>query len=503
MGWRGRLTCLVLGVLQALGNAPFTFLAFTSLLVIPLVAHRLSYADDWKSGFAIGWWFGVGYFAWTLQWIVSPFFVDPTTIWMAPFALLLVALGMAIFWGIPSAISALIFPNRLPRLLSWAVFLGLGEYTRANIFTGFPWGLPFYLTVDTPLAQLGALVGPHGGFLIMMLILLLPAYQPKRWAIASFCVIACLAAIGYWGWQRENSTQVARSDRLLVRLIQPNAPQHLKWHPDYRDIFWQRQLDFTRAPSTQPLDVVIWPENSVYGGGRTREDLFATLSDAAGPDTAMIAGFNMGNREIYKNAMLFLAGNGQVADIYSKHHLVPFGEYLPFPKLADSLGLQGLAMLTANYSKGDGPKTIRAGGLPDFVPLICYEAIFAPYAKGVGARAQWLVQITNDAWFGGYSGPQQHLVQARFRAIEQGLPLARAANTGISAMIDPYGQLTDALALNEAGYIDTILPAPLPPTPYARFGNWPWFALNLLIMLIAVWRWRAEHQFDRAKQPSP
>ena len=202
-------------------------------------------------------------------------------------------------------------------------------------------------------------------------------------------------------------------------------------------------------------------------------ELLAESAAAAAPGRLMLGIRRVEDGEgAWYNSLAVLEPDGTVAATYDKHHLVPFGEYIPRAGLVARLGLPGLTTLTSGgFSAGDGPHLVAVAGLPPFLPLICYEAIFPGALAAPEGRAEWLVQVTNDAWFGEAAGPYQHFAQARVRAIEQGLPLARAANTGISAMVDPFGRVVGSLPLNETGYIDALLPGSLPPTLYVRFGD--------------------------------
>jgi apolipoprotein N-acyltransferase len=276
-----------------------------------------------------------------------------------------------------------------------------------------------------------------------------------------------------------------RAEPYIVRLVQPNAPQELKWRADMQALYYQRHLDLTAAEGAP--DVVIWSETAVpfvlgYDG-----DYRAEIAAAAG-DAPVILGIRRleatPEAERWFNALAILGPGGAVKAVYDKHHLVPFGEYVPFADRIAGLGLETLTR--AGFTAGEGPRLIGAPGVPALLPLVCYEAIF-PYAVRVpGGRPEWLVQVTNDAWFGTLAGPYQHFAQNRVRAIEQGLPLARAANTGISAMVDPFGRVTAAIPLGVAGGIDAALPGALPPTVYARMGDGPVLAAILLIFGLTV-----------------
>jgi apolipoprotein N-acyltransferase len=269
--------------------------------------------------------------------------------------------------------------------------------------------------------------------------------------------------------------------------VQPNAAQHLKWRADMVKHFYARQLDLTRAPprdGTPAPDLVVWPETAVPWLLDDADAVLAEISRAAG-GVPLALGILRAEDGQLRNSLVVVQPGGAVGAQYDKHHLVPFGEYMPFTTLARDLGLRGLAELRGpGFGSGPGPSVLDFGTIGRGMPLICYEAVFAHDVNAMPMRADFLLQITNDAWFGTWAGPQQHLAQARMRAIEQGLPLLRAANTGISAMIDPYGRIVAALDLGVAGFVDAPLPAPLPPSVYARIGDWP--ALAVLLSGLAL-----------------
>jgi apolipoprotein N-acyltransferase len=264
-----------------------------------------------------------------------------------------------------------------------------------------------------------------------------------------------------------------RETPLLVRVVQPNARQELKWQPGMEQLFYERHLTLTAA-EPRP-DVTIWSETAVPFVLDHAPDLLAQSAAAAAPGRLILGIRRVEERpdgDRWFNSLAVLDPDGTAAAVYDKHHLVPFGEYIPFQGAIAHLGLPALATLTrGGFTPGDGPHLIAVPGIPPFLPLICYEAIFPGGLRAPEGRPEWMVQVTHDAWFGEASGPWQHLAQARMRAIEQGLPLARAANTGISAMIDPYGRVTASLGLGQEGALDAIIPGPLPATFYARHGD--------------------------------
>ena len=439
-------------------------------------------ARDRAPGFLTGWLAGVAYFAVTLNWITSPFMVDAANhAWMAPFALVFMAGGLALFWGVAFWLTARLNAGALGLIGAWT----LAEYARSTILTGFPWALIAYIWEDTPILQAAAFLGPHGLGMLTLLVFGLPAMM-RRWQLgAGAAALIVVAAVV--GTLARTPDEVAFTDKSL-RLIQPNAPQHQKWDPAYQQIFFDRQIDLTRAGTG--ADLVIWPEAAVPYPIHERPQLNSYVAAAAGPTSRVILGAlhrkETPDGSTVLNTLAALDAEGAVGALYAKHHLVPFGEYLPFPGFFDRLGLRAIAQAAGRMEAGPGPELVRLDGIPPFQPLICYEAIFPHEVLTGENRPAWFLQITNDAWFGTFSGPYQHLTQARFRAVEQGLPLVRAANTGVSAVIDPYGQLVAFLELGEAGAVDALLPAALQPTVYARSGDWPWIAVSLALLIGTV-----------------
>ncbi len=475
--WRAWGLAGILGALMALGQAPFHFPWFL-LLSAPLLFLMVC-TRGMRGAFGVGWWAGLGYFAVALHWIVEPFLVDlAATGWMAPFALLFLSAGLALFWAVPFALFRAFGLGGPWAILAFAGLWTFGEFARSTVLTGFPWALLAYGWTATPIIQATAFIGSHGvGFLVLVLALL-----PVIWHRVGVAVTLAVLVASWVGLGLRVPDEIAMTDTRL-RLVQPNAPQHLKWHPDHIRTFWERQLAATAVPGD--IDLIVWPEAAVPYLMGTRPDLNTVISQAAG-DRKVALGATRADGEVLYNSAVILGAGGNVEHLYDKHHLVPFGEFLPFPAIFERFGLQGLARNAGRFSAGSGPRLIQSGDIPAFQLLICYEAIFAAEILRGPDRPGWLLHLTNDAWFGDFSGPYQHLAQARVRAVEFGLPMARAANTGVSAMIDPYGRLRGQLALNTGGHVDVELPEPLPPTVYARFGDLPILTLILAITVGSV-----------------
>ena len=464
------------GAIGALAHAPF---GFAPAIMIPLAAGfvLLQAATTVRSAFRNGWGLGFGYFALTLTWITEPFQVDAaTTGWMAPFALVLLGLLLGVFWGGALAFSRWAEGSVIALVVAWSS----AELLRAYLFTGFPWAAPPQVLVDAWAGQGLAWLGPHGLMLAMVCSVAALISLPK--AGVGFAAIATLALSLLIPASSDDSPLTAHT----IRLVQPNAPQDEKWDADKIPIFVNRQIDYTAAPGDP--DLILWPETALPYLVDTAQPAFDVIAEAA-RGTPVVLGIQRRDDTAYFNSLVVLDAAGQVTQTYDKHHLVPFGEYMPAAWLFRRINVGGLAMRAqGGYSAGPGPQVLDFGDLGTALPLICYEAVFAHDVGNTPSRPAFLMQLTNDAWFGARSGPQQHLAQARMRAIEQGLPMVRAANTGISAMIDPKGRVTASLALNTAGYLDAALPEPSAVTVYARTGDMPWVAFLFVGMITLVLR---------------
>lgn len=453
------------GALAALGHAPLYLWPLT-LLGLAVIAHLVATLP--KGAFWAGLAGGAGYGAVALSWIIEPFLIEPEIYgWMAPFALMLMALGLGLFWAF-AAWAARRLPLRAPGF-AFALTLTFVEYLRGHILTGFPWAMPGHVWISTPVAQLGAWVGPTG--LTLILLLVSTSLAQLRWRPA---LLATMGLAGAWGFGIWTLSQPLPPDRAaILRLVQPNAEQALKWDPNLARTHFDRLLAATAA-APQP-DLVIWPETALPYMLERHAELASMIADAAkGAPVALGAQREDGSR--FWNSLTVIEPDGRIGQRYDKHHLVPFGEYIPLGDLVYQwFGLRAFAAQEgAGYTAGTGPALLDFGPeLGRALPLICYEAVFPQDVNAAPDRAGWLLQITNDAWFGVNSGPFQHADQARMRAIEQGLPLVRVANTGVTAVYNARGQMRTSLPFGTAGHLDSALPAALPVTAFARYGEMP------------------------------
>ncbi|MFD1881433.1 apolipoprotein N-acyltransferase [Paracoccus pacificus] len=479
------------GMLASLGLSPFGYWPI-SLVAFALVLWFVAEAPAGAAAFRRALACGMGYFALALNWIVDPFLVQPEIFgWMAPFALLLMALGGGMFWAIPGWVAWHAGRGVSLRALGFAACLVLSDWLRGWIFTGFPWALNGQIWVETPIAQLAAYCGALGLSSVTVVAAVLPvALGPTRrgiitGTIASALFLAACWGLGSWRMAAPLPPDLART----VRLVQPDAVQARKWDPQWAGVFYGRMLDLTAAPGRDGRrpDLVIWPETAVNFLLEQPGDELLRIAQAA-QGARVVIGVQSGRNGEYFNSLAEITPAGQTGAIYDKFHLVPFGEYLPWGKQLRRFGINAFAaQLGSGFTPGAGPRVLQLGDLPPVQPLICYEVIFPDHLRGDDERPGWLLQATNDAWFGTWTGPWQHLAQARLRAIESGLPLLRVANTGVSAVIDARGRVRQQLGLGTVGLIDTALPAALPPTPFIRWGDW-WVPLDaaLAVLLVAV-----------------
>jgi apolipoprotein N-acyltransferase len=484
-----RLSAFGLGVVAALALPPVNF--WPALLGFAGLLDLLRRAPGPRGAFALGWAFGFGHCLAGLYWIAIAFFADAERFGaLAVPAVLLLCAGLALYPAL-AALLATVYRWRslTAAALALAVSWILAEFLRSHLFGGFPWNLIGYAFAGSAgLRQLAAVTGVWGLSLLAVAAGALPAglLEPgtrRDWrpALGAGLLLA-LSWLG--GALRLSDAPPEPLTDLRLRLVQGNIAQHHKWQPELRARWFQSYLELSSRPA-ESVRAVIWPESATpYPLDREPEArrLIARVVPRGG---LLLTGGERFDLESEPprawNSLFAVDQTGRILAVYDKHDLVPFGEFLPFRPVLSRLGLEKLTQGTVDFQPGPGRETLKLPGLPPFSPLICYEAIFPGRVVDPGARPDWLLNVTNDAWFGDSSGPYQHFAMARFRAIEEGLPLVRAANTGISAVVDPFGRVRARLDLDVTGVLDAGLPPPLPvPPPFARFGLWP------LVVLVGV-----------------
>ncbi len=435
----------------------------------------------------IAWFGGVGYFGVAMHWIVEPFLVDAATHgWMAPFALIFLAGGLALFWAAAAVLSVRLAKGRAMRALAFAVILAGAELLRGHVFTGFPWALPAYIWADTPLLGMVSLTGSYGLTLLTLVLAALPSVHRR---ILPGLVVAVLAFGGLYklGERQLDGRLFEREDLGYVRLVQPNVPQHEKWQRDKVPEHLDRMLSLTAEPAREgrKVDLVVWPEAAVVypldQAGPILAQAARAASLGAGEGAEVITGLNRRDEQgNWYNSLVTVGPDGLVREAYDKVHLVPFGEYIPFR-------IEFLRAMAASsgfgFTAGEEVRLIDTA-LGRALPLICYEGIFPGHLFRAEERPDYILLITNDAWFGTFSGPYQHLDQARFRAVEHRLPVVRVANTGISTVISHHGRVDrfSDIDLGKSGHIDARLTTSPVPTLYSRTGDWPVLIIILLIL---------------------
>jgi apolipoprotein N-acyltransferase len=496
-GWRRALVAFVAGAVSSLALAPFDawpvlFVTFPVLvwLVDGAAAGRLGGVP---SAAIAGWWFGFGYFVAGLYWIGYAFLVDAKTFgWLLPFAVTALPAFLACYTALGLALARLLWTRGPMRLIALAIALTAAEWLRGHLFSGFPWNLYGYaLTGPLLLAQGAALIGIWGLTFAAIAVFASPAIltdEPvdtrRRWLPLALGV-ALLAVMAGYGAMRLNRNPTAFVDGVRLRIMQPNLQQDDKFNYSAKARVMARYLELSdRSTGPQTTGVkdathLIWPESAFPFLLAREPDAMAQIAALLPEGTVLITGAVRAPElppdqkiEHAYNSVYVIDHDGSILSVYDKIHLVPFGEYLPFQNFLESLGLKQLTKLPGGFISGTRRRVMSLPRAPRMLPFICYEIIFPGEAMPAGEpRPGWLLNLTNDGWFGISTGPYQHLQQARVRSIEQGLPLVRAANTGVSAVIDPLGRIVKSLPLGIEGVMDASLPRRIDRTLYSRMGD--------------------------------
>jgi apolipoprotein N-acyltransferase len=477
-GWRRWLAAFILGAIAVAAHPPLhvvpaLFIAFPGLVWL------LDGALSRRASFAVGWIFGAGYFAAGLYWVSGALLVDAARFaWLIPFAVLGLSLGLGLFIGLTTLVAKCVWSSGIGRVFALAASWAFFEWVRGTLLTGFPWNPVGNVWVATlPVLQAAAWIGVYGLSAVTVFAaaaVAMFATATGRRLLFGLSGVAILVAFALAGAVRLSTATDATQPGVVLRLVQPNIAQRDKWLPGRRAQNYARHLQMSGMRGDGGVTHVIWPETAAPFSVSTEAQKRTLMRRAVPPGGYLLTGSlrlerRQGQVVRVWNSLVVVDGDASVAAIYDKHHLVPFGEYMPFRNI---LPLDKITAGSLDFSAGPGVRTLRLAGLPAFSPLICYEVIFPGRVARGDDRPEWLLNITNDAWFGTSAGPHQHFASARLRSVEEGLPLVRAANTGISGVIDAYGRVVGRLGLGRSGVIDARLPVAAPDrTAFSRFGN--------------------------------
>jgi apolipoprotein N-acyltransferase len=513
-GWRRIGLALLLGVaataaLPPVHVLPCLVLAFTGLAWLVEGSPGIRHAA-WT-----GWWFGLGHFTSGLYWVALAFLTDPERYGLlAPFAPMGLGALMAIYpafaAGFACALTRLrLFESPSGRVLALGIAWGVSEWLRGHTLTGFPWNLIAYSwAASDPMTQTAAVIGSYGLGVVTVAVMAAPAALAaatgtKRRALGPV-IAAALVVAALWagGAARLAAAGPPMSLPMVsgvgLRLVQPDIAQEHKWREDLRLAHLARHLEMSKGPGPtdkvvralspdQRVTDIIWPETAAPFLVDQDNAIRAVIAGVVPRNGLVITGAPRATKpgeEPFRvwNSVVAVNDIGEVQGVYDKFHLVPFGEYLPLRSLIPSwLPVEKLTPGNTDFSRGPGPRTLVLPGLPPAGPLICYEIIFPGDVLDPTDRPAWLLNLTNDGWFGISSGPYQHFAAARLRAVEEGIPVVRAANTGISAIIDPYGRVLAGLGLGDRGVIEGPLPKPL-----ARETRFAWLGDGALVLMLAA-----------------
>ena len=477
-GWRRALAAFLAGALAVFGQAPYDFFA-VCFISFPVLVWLLDgttgeapsgFLKRLRPAFAVGWWFGFGYFLAGLWWIGQALLVEADDYaWALPFAVVGIPLLLAFFYGLATAVARLFWSSGLGRVAALAFGFALAEWLRGFVLTGFPWNAVGYAAMPVPLLmQSVSAIGMDGMNALAVFVFAMPALLIGRRNLAVGAILALALICAHLGFGYLRLTTPVPADRTLdIRIVQPSVDMREKWDASVRDRIFATLLGMSSKapdPGKKKSQLILWPETSVPFLFTERPDALTALGDMLADGQVLVAGAvreegasaNTGTR--YYNSVVAINDKGEIADAFDKIHLVPFGEYLPFADVLRRIGIEQLVAGPTMFSAGNDRHPILLPGAIRGLPFICYEVIFPEEVAVDATSSQLIVNVTNDAWFGDTPGPYQHFRQAQIRAVENGMPLLRAANNGISAAVDARGRILDALAINARDTIDLSIP---------------------------------------------
>jgi apolipoprotein N-acyltransferase len=490
--WRRRGFAVVLGAISALAFAPVHFAPAMAIALIGLF-WLVQAAPSRRGAFNIAWIWGFGHFAAGNFWIANSFLLDIARFgWMMPPVIAGLSAFLALYPGLAAAAVWRKGDLSPGRIIAFAGLWVVAEWLRSHLLTGYAWNLVAYVwDWSPPMMQSAALWGSWGLGLLTVAIFTLPASlagsERKCARLASIGALAGLVLLWAGGAMRLAGDTGEPVAGIKLRIVQANVSQVEKLKGGFSARHFEKHLQLTRdTPGLESVTHVIWPESAIPFLLDREPDLRQIIAGVIPPKGALIAGTirgapATGELEEIWNSLVVLDDKGAIHATADKAHLVPLGEYVPLRALFPFISK--LTPGTMDFSAAPGPATISVPGAPEIGPSICYEVIFPGAIVNDAHRPSWLVNVTNDGWFGKSPGPYQHFASARFRAVEEGIPLVRAANTGISGVVDAYGRIEVETALGDIAVIDASLPRALPPTWFARHGTETTAALVLVALI--------------------
>ena len=488
---------LVLGILSV-GILPPYYIFPLSIMCFSGLYLLLWYNPQKKRSFGIGYWFGFGHFSIGLSWAANALLIDAETYgWLYPIAIAASGLFFGLFIGLPAALSTF-FKSPWSKLFAFAGIWGLSEWLRSFILTGFPWNLlGSALTFAPQYFQTVSIYGTYGLSMMLLLWSMLPGIwflstkKSKLCALGIFIIIPLLVC-GYGYARVHHLSPQFSTPGLTVRMVQPSIAQDKKWDMAALEDNFAQHIELGASEGLDKVDFVIWGETAspfpLDMDSRHRKQLLESIPAHGYLITGLVRVQTTPYGDLLPyNSMLIINKQGEIEDYYDKAHLVPFGEYIPLRQFLPEW-IKPITNTVANFEAGPGPRTLQIGTYPPFGVLICYEIIFPAEITNSQQRPEWLINLTNDAWYGDSAGPRQHLISARLRAAEEGLSIVRVANSGISAGIDPLGRIINQIPLNQRQILDIHLPAKLSTkTIYGHYGNLVPIILILCFISLAIY----------------
>ena len=508
-GWRRLGLAFAAGAIASLGQAPLGWFPLL-WIAVPLLVWLLDSAALGKKGqkaawamAKVGWSFGFGFFLLTFYWLGAAFLVEADKFaWAMPLAIVILPAGLSLFWALACGLVAFVWSSAFFRVFWLVLALSAVEWLRGFVLTGLPWGgFGMALASQTVTMQILSLIGPDGLTLWAILLFaapvlwLDPSDHQKFGRIVALSLGAIFILQINYGFFRLGLSNEPNPEAPVVRLVQPNIPQKEKWKIENRAWIFNRLLALTTFDGEDtPLDavdLVIWPESALPFYLLEQPGALGAIAQSLPPEAELLTGALRreqkpdGTESVY-NSVYHLNAAGTIQGAYDKMHLVPFGEYLPKQDWLEALGLEQLTAQKSGFQSGSHRTLLDLGKWGSILPIICYEVAFSSEILSYPQGAAWIVNVTNDAWFGSTSGPWQHLQLSRMRAVETGLPMVRVANTGVTALIDSTGQIIDHLSLEKDGILQQKVPPSLPKTMYATYGNWLFLCIWVLLLLTTL-----------------